>query len=69
MQCRITVVRSTKNFIVNNLVDTYLRANPGMGISCLMCNTFKFIIIDKKRPDDDLKELNAKNKITKDMVS
>ena len=29
-------------------MDAYLRANPGMGISRLMYNTFKFIIIDKK---------------------
>ena len=49
-------------------MDAYLRANPGMGISRLMCNTV-YNIIDKKRPDDDLKELDAKNKITKDMVS
>lgn len=49
-------------------MDAYLRANPGMGISLLMCSTV-YNIIDKKRPDDDLKELDAKNKITKDMVS
>ena len=50
-QCRNKVERISKNHIVNNLVDAYLRANP-----------------HKKRPEEDLKELDAKNKITKDMV-
>ncbi len=50
-QCRNRVERISKNHIVNNLVDAYLRSNP-----------------DKKRPEEDLKELDDKNKITKDMV-
>lgn len=48
---RNKVDRISKNHIVNNLVEAYLRANPS-----------------KKRPEEDLKELDEKNKITNDMV-
>ena len=44
------MLRISKNHIINNLVDAYLRANP-----------------DKKRPEEDLRELDSKNKITVDM--
>lgn len=51
-QCRNKVERISKNHIVNNLVEAYLRAHP-----------------ERKRAAEDLKELDDKNKITRDMVS
>ena len=50
--CRVNVSRISKNHIVNNLINAYLKANP-----------------DKRRPEDELKELDSKNKITKEIVS
>ncbi|XP_062508883.1 E3 ubiquitin-protein ligase CHFR-like isoform X2 [Corticium candelabrum] len=50
-QCRGKVQRVSKNHIVNNLVDAYLKIHP-----------------EKKRSDDDLKELDAQNKITEEMM-
>ncbi|CAI8049022.1 E3 ubiquitin-protein ligase CHFR [Geodia barretti] len=49
--CRCKVKRVNRNHLVNNLVEAFLRANPG-----------------KKRSEEDLKELNEKNKITRDML-
>jgi hypothetical protein len=49
--CRGKVHRLSKNHIVNNLVDAYLKAHP-----------------EKKRSDDELREMDARNKITEDMV-
>jgi E3 ubiquitin-protein ligase CHFR len=49
--CRGKVERISKNHLVNNLVDAFLRANP-----------------ERKRKEEDLKELDEKNKITRDML-
>jgi E3 ubiquitin-protein ligase CHFR len=49
--CRLKVDRISKNHIVNNLIEAYLKQNPG-----------------KKRSDESIAELEAKNKITHDMV-
>jgi E3 ubiquitin-protein ligase CHFR len=49
--CRGKVHRLSKNHIVNNLVDAYLKAHP-----------------EKKRSDDELREMDARNKITEDML-
>ncbi|KAI8507189.1 hypothetical protein Bbelb_145690 [Branchiostoma belcheri] len=49
--CRNKVDRISKNHIVNNLVQVYLKDHP-----------------EKKRSEEDLAELNKKNKITDDML-
>lgn len=49
--CRMKVDRINKNHIVNNLIEAYLKENPG-----------------KKRDEEDIKELDAKNKISRDML-
>ncbi|CAG5123368.1 unnamed protein product, partial [Candidula unifasciata] len=49
--CRLKVTRISKNHIVNNLVEAYLKGKP-----------------DKKRLEADIKELDSKNKITRDML-
>ena len=49
--CRLKVERISKNHIVNNLIEAYLKLNP-----------------NKKRSDESIAELEAKNKITHDMV-
>ena len=50
--CKKVVERISKNHIVNNIIENFLKNNP-----------------EKKRSDQDLKELDTKNKITHDMVS
>ncbi|EDV22482.1 uncharacterized protein TRIADDRAFT_28805 [Trichoplax adhaerens] len=50
-QCRITVVQISRNHIINNLVDAYVKQYP-----------------EKKRSDEDIEDLNAKNKITREML-
>ena len=45
------MVQISRNHIINNLVDAYVRQHP-----------------DKKRSDEDIKDLNEKNKITKEML-
>lgn len=49
--CRLEVERISKNHIVNNLIEAFLKADS-----------------NKKRTDESLAELDAKNKISKDMV-
>lgn len=44
------MIRISKNHIINNLVEAYLRANPS-----------------KKRPEEDLQVLDAKNKVIRDV--
>jgi E3 ubiquitin-protein ligase CHFR len=49
--CRKKVDRISKNHLINNLIQSYLKENP-----------------QYKRSEKDIKELEAKNKITQDMV-
>jgi len=50
--CRLKVERISKNHLVNNLIESYLKEKP-----------------DKKRNEDEIKNLNEKNKIKNDMVN
>ncbi|XP_038059674.1 E3 ubiquitin-protein ligase CHFR-like [Patiria miniata] len=49
--CRNKVERISRNFIVNGLVDAFVKEHP-----------------DRKRSDDEKAEMDAKNKITRDMM-
>ncbi|XP_078337680.1 E3 ubiquitin-protein ligase CHFR-like isoform X2 [Crassostrea virginica] len=49
--CRMSVDRISKNHIVNNLIEAYLKEHPG-----------------KKRSEEDIKDLDARNKISRDML-
>ncbi|XP_070573140.1 E3 ubiquitin-protein ligase CHFR-like isoform X2 [Ptychodera flava] len=49
--CRNRVTRLSRNHIVNNLVEAYLKEHP-----------------EKRRSDEEIRELNAQNKITDDML-
>ncbi|XP_028410485.1 E3 ubiquitin-protein ligase CHFR-like [Dendronephthya gigantea] len=49
--CRLPIERMSRNHIVNNLVDAYLKDHP-----------------DKKRDAEELAEMDARNKITEDMI-
>ncbi|XP_077996064.1 E3 ubiquitin-protein ligase CHFR-like [Glandiceps talaboti] len=49
--CRNKVARISRNHIINNLIEAYLKEHP-----------------EKKRSDEEIKELNSKNKITDDMI-
>lgn len=50
-QCRMTVDRIAPNYVVNNLIEAYLKQHP-----------------NKKRDEEDLRELDEKNKITQEML-
>ena len=48
MQCRMKVERISKNHLVNNLVEAYLKANPGEPfILRVLCNILSVIMITK----------------------
>ncbi|XP_022102135.1 E3 ubiquitin-protein ligase CHFR-like [Acanthaster planci] len=49
--CRVKVERISRNFIVNGLVEAFVKEHP-----------------DRKRSDDEKAEMDAKNKITRDMM-
>ncbi|XP_073257835.1 E3 ubiquitin-protein ligase CHFR-like isoform X2 [Porites lutea] len=49
--CRKKVERISKNHIVNNLVEAFLREHP-----------------ERQRPEEELREMDSKNKITEDML-
>jgi E3 ubiquitin-protein ligase CHFR len=49
--CRKKVERISKNHMVNNIIEAYLKNNP-----------------EKRRKEEELKELDKKNLITHDMV-
>ena len=68
IQCRCKVERISKNHLVNNLVDAFLRANPGVYVCVCVCQVYMNLCVEKRRPEEDLKELNENNKITRDMV-
>ncbi|XP_033627192.1 E3 ubiquitin-protein ligase CHFR-like [Asterias rubens] len=50
--CRNNVERISRNFIVNNLVEAFVKEHP-----------------DKKRSEEETAEMDAKNKITRDMMT
>jgi len=45
IQCRVKVERVSKNHLVNNLVEAYLKANPGELFTNVSCDIFKFKLL------------------------
>ena len=71
LQCRVKVVRISKNHIVNNLVVAYLKEHPGIASSCRHVDLGRSFTrcADKRRSAEELEALDKENKITHDMVS
>ncbi|KAJ6656524.1 hypothetical protein lerEdw1_003649 [Lerista edwardsae] len=55
--CRCPVERICKNHILNNLVEAYLIQHPG-----------KYNFLNKCRNEEDVQSMDARNKITQDML-
>ncbi|NXH12180.1 CHFR ligase, partial [Bucco capensis] len=55
--CRCPVERICKNHILNNLVEAYLIQHPGKALRVYKC-----------RNEDDVRSMDARNKITQDML-
>lgn len=75
--CRCPVERIRKNHMLNNLVEAYLLQHPGIYktnyvkacLPWIKCNILTCTCAtEKSRSEDDLRSMDARNKITQDML-